>query len=85
MNRKGVSLLLCFLLLFSVLPGSLADEYSLELDLKGQVYQSAEEWQAKEIFGTFDVYMDEAVGAGTDYNDVKNLTFACQFKMSGLL
>ncbi len=29
----------------------------------------------------YDVYMDEAVGASKDYNDVKNLTYACQFKM----
>jgi glutathione synthase/RimK-type ligase-like ATP-grasp enzyme len=29
----------------------------------------------------YDVYVDEAVGAKTDYNDVKNLKFSCQFKM----
>ncbi len=29
----------------------------------------------------YDVYMDEAVGASTDYNNVNNLTYACQFKM----
>ncbi len=29
----------------------------------------------------YDVYMDEAVGAAVDYNDVSKLTFACQFKM----
>lgn len=29
----------------------------------------------------YDVYMDEAVGAAIDYNDEKNLTYACQFKM----
>ncbi len=29
----------------------------------------------------YDVYMDEAVGAAKDYNDVKNLNFSCQFKM----
>lgn len=29
----------------------------------------------------YDVYMDEAVGAEKDYNDINALTFACQFKM----
>ncbi|MCR4604487.1 MAG: ATP-grasp domain-containing protein [Eubacterium sp.] len=29
----------------------------------------------------YDVYIDEAIGFETDYNDVSNLTFACQFKM----
>jgi len=29
----------------------------------------------------YDVYMDEAVGAAVDYNDTKNLSFSCQFKM----
>jgi hypothetical protein len=29
----------------------------------------------------YDVYMDEAVGASTDYNNTDNLTYACQFKM----
>ncbi|MCR5410742.1 MAG: ATP-grasp domain-containing protein [Lachnospiraceae bacterium] len=29
----------------------------------------------------YDVYVDEAVGAAGDYNDVSRLSYACQFKM----